>query len=657
MAPAIAYVTKSRFYIARAPRQNWSGHALIRCAICEHPFETEDMAHCPAYSGPICSLCCSLETRCRDCCKPQARISTQVLGVVNQILPDWIARPLNTDIGRYLGVLLLFGGVIGSVLSLVYFQVSLDSDAPKAVLKSTLWTVFFILTIIAGVAAWLFVLAQDSRRVAEEESRRQTDLLMNEIEAHKRTDAKLQKAKELAEAASNAKSRHVVGLSHELRTPLNAILGYAQLLERDPELPSRRVDAVKVVRRSAEHLSGLIDGLLDISKIEAGRFHLSRNEVHTADFLEQLVDMFSLQATAKGVEFRYIPSKHLPVVVHTDENRLRQILINLLSNAIKFTDVGHVVFRVDYRYQVAQFTIEDTGVGIHRSDLERIFLPFERARTARAKATVGTGLGLTITKLLTNVMGGDLTVKSEVDKGSSFRVKLLLSEVSRPRIASTKEDRVRGYVGPRQTILVVDDNEIQRGLARDLLAPLGFEILTASTGMECLALADRHKPNLILLDVAMPEMDGWEVAHRLRQASREPTAIVILSANAIDPSRLLEGERLHDDYVMKPIDLRQLLKKVHALLNIEWTYEPEPESKPAPAIASGPFALPAGSDLDELIGLGEIGHVRKILEKLRETEQSSPECGDFVVHMRTIVDAFDLRRYAAALEAIRSSHA
>ena len=379
--------------------------------------------------------------------------------------------------------------------------------------------------------------------------------------------------------------------------------------------------------------------------------------MHTADFLEQLVDMFSLQATAKGVAFRYIPSKHLPVVVHTDENRLRQILINLLSNAIKFTDVGHVVFRVDYRYQVAQFTIEDTGVGIHRSDLERIFLPFERARTARAKATVGTGLGLTITKLLTNVMGGDLTVKSEVDKGSSFRVKLLLSEVSRPRIASTKEDRVRGYVGPRQTILVVDDNEIQRGLARDLLAPLGFEILTAATGMECLALADRHKPNLILLDVAMPEMDGWEVARRLRQASREPTAIVILSANAIDPSRLLEGERLHDDYVMKPIDLRQLLKKVHALLNIEWTYEPEPESKPAPAIASGPFAVPAGSDLDELIGLGEIGHVRKILEKLREIEQSAPECGDFVVHMRTIVNAFDLRRYAAALEAIRSNHA
>src|SRR5258708_3200734 len=223
VAPAIAYATKGRFYLARMPRQSWNGHEVIRCSICEHHFETEDMAHCPAYSGSICSLCCSLEARCRDCCKPQARISNQVLNVLGQILSDRITRPLNTDVGRYLGVLLLFSAVIGSVLSLVYFQISLDVDAPRDILRSTLWTVFFILTIIAGVAAWLFVLAQESRRVAEEETSRQTDLLMNEIQAHKRTDAKLQKAKELAEAASKANSRHVGASSHQLRTPLTAI--------------------------------------------------------------------------------------------------------------------------------------------------------------------------------------------------------------------------------------------------------------------------------------------------------------------------------------------------------------------------------------------------------------------------------------------------
>jgi signal transduction histidine kinase/CheY-like chemotaxis protein len=653
MAPAIAYATKSRFYIARKPRQEWSGLNVVRCAICEHHFETEDMAHCPAYSGPICSLCCSLETRCRDCCKPQ--MSREAGSLFGKILPASAVRPFNTDIARYLGILLLFGGVIGSVLLLVYLHVTLDPEVPKTILRSTLWSVFFILAIIAGVAAWLFVLAQDSRRVAEEETRRQTDLLMNEIEAHKRTDAKLQKAKEVAEAASKAKSRHVVGLSHELRTPLNAILGYSQLLERDPEIPPRRAEAIKVVRRSAEHLAGLIDGLLDISKIEAGRFHLNRGEVRMADFLDQIVDMFRLQAIAKGIAFRYEPSKALPAVVHTDENRLRQILINLLSNAIKFTEAGRVTFRVNYRYQVAEFEVADTGIGIHQRDLERIFEPFEHARTAREKATAGTGLGLTITKLLTKVMGGDITVSSVVGQGSVFRVKLLLSEVARPRIVSTREDRVRGYIGPPQTVLVVDDNETQRHLLRDMLTPLGFTVMTASSGRECLALAEREKPNLILLDIAMPEMDGWQVAQRLRRSSPERAAIVVVSANVIDPARLVGAERLHDDYLMKPIDLRQLLKTIHVLLNIEWVYE-----APAELVAAEPtrpLRSPPPSDVDALISLGEVGHVRKIHDKLNELERAAPEYLSFVMQMRVFVNAFELKRYLAALEDIRSSNA
>jgi signal transduction histidine kinase/CheY-like chemotaxis protein len=657
MAPAIAYATKGRFYLARAPRQSWSGHAAIQCAICEHTFEAEDMAQCPAYSGAICSLCCSLETRCRDCCKPHARIATQTLGLLGQILPGRLIRSLDTDVGRYLGVLLLFGGVIGSVLLFVYFQVALGSDTPREILKSTLWTVFFVLTLVAGVVAWLFVLAQDSRRVAEEETRRQTDLLMNEIEAHKRTDAKLQQAKEVAEAASKAKSRHVVGLSHELRTPLNAILGYSQLLERDPALPPRRLDAIKVVRRSAEHLSGLIDGLLDISKIEAGRFHLNRNEVHTAEFLDQLVDMFRLQATAKGIEFRYPAPKLLPTAVYTDENRLRQILINLLANAIKFTDTGYVAFRADYRNQVATFEIEDTGVGIHKDDLERIFQPFERARGARARATIGTGLGLTITRLLINVMGGHLAVQSEVGRGSTFCVKLMLSEVSRPRIVSTREDRVRGYVGPRQTVLVVDDNEDQCNLVRELLDPLGFDVLTATTGRDGLAMAERRRPNLILLDIAMPDLDGWQVARHLRKSSRERAAIVMLSANAIDPSQLMAPEHLHDDYLIKPIDLRHLLKKIHALLDLEWTYAAE-SAKAAPAgRAPPPISPPAERDLDALIGLGQIGHIRGIHAKLADIEGRSPEQATFVAEMRALVGAFDLKRYLAALEGMRSRHA
>jgi CheY-like chemotaxis protein len=202
--------------------------------------------------------------------------------------------------------------------------------------------------------------------------------------------------------------------------------------------------------------------------------------------------------------------------------------------------------------------------------------------------------------------------------------------------------------------LVVDDNEIQRTLASELLAPLGFRVLVAASGRECVALAERGKPNLILLDIAMPEMDGWQVAQRLRARPDRP-AILMLSANAIEPSRLSDAERLHDDYLMKPVDLRQLLKKIHALLDIEWVYE----DKAPPAVPStgALAAVPQAGDIEELIRLGEIGHVRRIHEKLSAIATSAPDCADFVARMRAFVTSFDLKRYVAALETIRDSHA
>ena len=303
----------------------------------------------------------------------------------------------------------------------------------KLLVSDVLWKVFFALTIIIGVVAWLFVLAQQSRRAAEDETRRQTTLLIQEIDAHKRTDAELQRAKEVAESANLAKSRYVVGLSHELRSPLNAISGYAQLLEQDQSLQTKPRDQVRVVRRSADHLSGLIDGILDISKIEAGRLYLSRDEVRLSEFLDQLVGMFRLQAAAKGIDFVFKRPAVLPVVVYADEKRLRQILINLLSNAIKFTQAGSVQFVVHYRSPVAEFEVTDTGPGIQATDLERIFAPFERGALGVSQPQTGTGLGLTISRLLAGVMGGDIKVTSAVGAGSTFRVKILLSEVTNPR--------------------------------------------------------------------------------------------------------------------------------------------------------------------------------------------------------------------------------
>ena len=302
-APLIAWATDGKYYIARKPKRSWQNIESIQCCICEHSFEPEDIASCPAYAGPICSLCCSLDARCHDLCKPHARIQAQVSETLGKLLPQPIYARINSQLGHYLGVFAVSAGLVGLTLGLIYLQTSATAQADDMLLSDVLWKVFFALTIIIGVVAWLFVLAQQSRRAAEEETRRQTALLIQEIDAHKRTDAELQRAKEVAESANLAKSRYVVGLSHELRSPLNAISGYAQLLEQDMSLQAKPRDQVRVVRRSADHLSGLIDGILDISKIEAGRLYLSRDEVRLSEFLDQLVGMFRLQAAAKGIDF------------------------------------------------------------------------------------------------------------------------------------------------------------------------------------------------------------------------------------------------------------------------------------------------------------------------------------------------------------------
>jgi signal transduction histidine kinase/DNA-binding NarL/FixJ family response regulator/purine-cytosine permease-like protein len=661
-APAIAGATSGRFYLARTPDRMPDSQKIMQCCICEHHFEAEDIAQCPAYSGPICSLCCSLETRCRDYCKPEASLSNQVGAWMERTMPHWSVAWLRSDIGRYAGVLAVFAAIIAAALTLAYVQVPVDSTAQRDILRATLMTVFFILSIFAGIAAWFIVLTQGSRRVAEQEMQRQTELLMQEIEAHRRTDAKLQEAKEKAEAASKAKSRYVVGLSHELRTPLNAVVGYAQILERDSAIPVRRLDAIRTVRRNAEYLSGLIDGLLDISKIEAGRFHLNRNEVWLREYLDQLVSMFRLQAEAKGVAFRFEVSDRLPPCVYTDENRLRQILINLLSNAVKFTDAGHVAMRIGYRNQVAAFEVEDTGIGIPARDLDRIFQPFGRSGLSDTHGKTGTGLGLTITRMLAETMGGEITVRSEVGRGSTFQVKLMLSHAARSRDDAPMEDRVRGYAGPRQTIMITDDDPVHRDLVCELLEPLGFEVITAPEGAACLALADEHRPKLVLLDVLMPRMNGWDVARRLRQMPRERPAIIMLSALAMDHERPPDCDHLHDAYLTKPINLRQLLDKIHTLLGLEWIVDsdgvpPSEISRPFPLPAEGASPPLSPKEVEALIRLGEIGHVRGIIATLDEIERNVPQSAAMVTELRNIVHSFNFSRFLTVLKAQRRDHA
>jgi signal transduction histidine kinase/CheY-like chemotaxis protein len=650
MAPAIAAATRGRYYLARKPRAHWRHQSQIVCRVCDNSFETEDMAFCPAYSGPICSLCCSLDARCHDLCKPQAKLESQVLYILEKSLPAPIVGWLLSRLGRFASLIFVFSSVVALILLLIYIEaISVDPASREIILRS-LWSAFFILLIVMGIVAWLLVLAQESRQVVQEESVRQNMLLLREIEAHKRTDAALQQAKEIAEAANFAKSRYIVGISHELRTPLNAILGYAQLLDRDSVSSSARPSGIRVIRRSAEHLSGLIDGLLDISKIETGRLQLQRDEVHIRSFLDQVVDMFRLQAEAKRLEFRFSSADNLPQVVHTDEKRLRQILINLLSNAIKFTEAGHISLRIVYRTQVAEFSITDSGAGISASDLGRIFEPFERGSAPGTLATAGLGLGLTITKLLAQILGGDISVSSELGKGSTFKVRLMLSPVMKPSAAAPPAPpRIYGYKGTRRTILVVDDNADHRDLMRELLAPIGFIVLTAGDGPTCLAIVEEMRPDLFILDISLPGMNGWDLARILRDLGHKDAAILMMSANIGDAQPARKEGNDHDGALPKPFEVRQLFDRLQTLLGLEWIDEPIRIPLRVPARAS---VNPGAQRLDELLRLARIGYIRGIEAKLTELETEEPDTAAFVDEMRVHVRAFDIPRLLARLETI-----
>ncbi len=651
-APLIAWATDGKFYIARKPKKSWQNIEQIKCCICEHHFEPEDMTSCPAYAGPICSLCCSLDARCHDLCKPHARIQAQVSESLGKLLPKPIYARINSQLGHYLGVFAASLALVALTLGLIYLESSAGGSADRLLVSDVLWKVFLSLALIIGVVAWLFVLAQQSRRAAEAETRRQTTLLIQEIDAHKRTDAELQRAKEAAESANLAKSRYVVGLSHELRSPLNAISGYAQLLEQDAALNPKSRDQVRVVRRSTDHLSGLIDGILDISKIEAGRLYLSRDEVRLSEFLDQLVGMFRLQAAAKGIAFLFKRPTVLPLVIYADEKRLRQILINLLSNAIKFTQEGSVQFLVHYRSPVAEFEVIDTGPGIQSGDLERIFAPFERGAMGASQPQTGTGLGLTISRLLAGVMGGDIKVTSTVGQGSTFNVKMLLSEVTNPRHHAPVEAPVAGYPGPRKTVLITDDDPVQRDLMREVLGPLGFILLSAPDGPACLALAQHCRPDLFLLDISMGGMDGWKVAETLRANGHHEARILMVSASALEAHGTLLAQTYHDGYLMKPIDIPRLLETIRQLLRIEWTYGTDEVVAPRWQPETG--ARPPVKHVEELISLGQIGYVRAIQLKLDEIAGAQPELADFASQMRSLVDRFDLDQYMATLKTLHS---
>jgi signal transduction histidine kinase/FixJ family two-component response regulator len=561
---------------------------------------------------------------------------------------------MNARMLQFLGLFTLITAIIAALFLLVYLQGPELKPDIKIFISSTLIQLFFILSIIIGVFTWLFVLANESRKFALAESQRQTELLSKEIEAHQKTDHKLQQAKETAEASNQAKSRYLTGISHELRSPLNSILGYAQLLEKDNGLTELHRNKAKIIRRSGDHLADIIEGLLDISRIEAGRIEFRRDQVPLQSLIDELIEMFHLQADAKNIQFEYTARSSIPSVVIADEKHLRQILINLLSNAVKFTQKGQISLSVSYRNQVAVFTISDTGTGIAQADAERIFEPFERIRTSSKSQIQGTGLGLTISKLLTEVMGGEIVLTSELGIGSTFRLALMLPRVFEPNIRLQRIVSVESYIGETKTIMVVDDDAYHRGLISEILTPLGFIVLELPNGSACCNYENLDEIDLFLLDISMPGMSGLSLVEALRKKGIS-APVIMVSADAYEKPKesIPEGNeiRLYDEYITKPVRDSILLDKLANALSLTWCYEMDKKKEATHDVArittdinnNAPFEGVTEDDYRELISLAEIGFIDGINEMLSRLEQAG-EAKCFIDIIRSYLVSYQFEK-------------
>ena len=647
-APAIAWATGGRWYVAREPVDFGPRHPTLRCAVCRNRFESDDMAQCPAYGGAICSLCCTLDARCGDRCKGEGPPSVAD-GLLARLLPRDTQPEHVRRIGRFASVLAVSVAVFGAMLWLLYAQEMLHLAGGGEFGPGHVDLLFVKLAagllLVAAVAAWWLVLAAESRQVAQQESERQNQLLQREIDAHRQTDALLAGAKEIAESANLAKSRFLTGMSHEMRAPLNSILGYSQLLLRDGGLDADRRASVDTILRSGEHLAGLVDGLLELSRIEHGKLRIDPRSVDLAGVLAQVVRMFEPLAEAKGLAFRYEVDGPLPARVHADPKRLRQVLINLLSNAVKFTESGSVSLRVRHVREIGHIDVTDTGIGVAPADQDRIFRPFERLAPASVE---GTGLGLTITQLLVELMGGDIRVRSAPGRGSCFQVRVYLPSVAGAPAGTQADARIVGYEGPRRRVLVVDDEPAHRAVLRRMIEPLGFEVAEAPGARACLEAVARERPALVLLDVSLTDGRGWEVCEALRALPGPRIGVLMVSGNAHEATDAARAAHGADGFVPKPVIEADLLAAIGACLGLQWRRAATggPDDEPEPA-------APSGDAVRELLALSAGGYPRALRARLAELAQESAATAAWVARIASLLESDPGALNAALGQALR----
>jgi predicted ATPase/signal transduction histidine kinase/ActR/RegA family two-component response regulator len=470
------------------------------------------------------------------------------------------------------------------------------------------------------------------------------DIVANAL-ARQRSEGLLQHAKEAAEAANQAKSGFLANMSHELRTPLNAILGYAQVLQRDTRLGEDQRRQIAVIENSGEHLLALINDVLDLAKIESGRHEVVLAEFRLPQFLIDLASIARVRAEQAGLTFQYEALSAIPDVVLGDARKLRQIALNLLGNAVKFTATGGVTLRARWepRTGVAsrlRLEVKDTGIGIEPDKLEEIFLPFRQLNNPD-RVLEGTGLGLAISNRLTRLMGGEITVESTPGRGSLFCFAVELPAVSGSRPHLNEVPRPLATVDGRgKKVLVVDDKDENRAVLTALLRPLGFDVTEATNGRDALRLASIRPPDLVLMDLVMPDMDGLEATRLMRELPGLGDVVIIaVTARVFEQDRQASLAAGCNEVIPKPVNAVQLIYSIGTHLGIA----PEEHGlSEAPAGAGAP-ALPAeaAQALYESALLGDVAELMRLLDDL---ERAQPQLGALVTGLRTVARQYDMKR-------------
>lgn len=473
------------------------------------------------------------------------------------------------------------------------------------------------------------------------------------ISDRKSAELEIWQAKEKAEVANHAKSQFLANMNHELRTPLNGILGYTQILQRDPATTAKQIKGLGVIQQCGSHLLTLINDILDLSKLEVQKMELYPQGFHLTNFLTTTVEICRIKAEQKGITFHYHPAANLPNAVHADDKRLRQVLLNLLSNAIKFTDFGTVTFTVEVvgdgetteaLLPRIRFQVKDTGIGILPEKLQAIFLPFEQAGK-RDRNSEGTGLGLAISQQIVQIMDSSIQVNSTLNEGSSFwfEVNLPIANDWLTQSVSANQ-RIIGYQGERRKILVIDDRRENRAVAIGMLEPLGFKMAEADDGQTGMEKALQIRPDLIITDVMMSNMNGLEMTRRLRELPDFVKVPIIASPASLSQVDMQDAIAAGcNSFFPKPVEFNGLLGELQRHLELQWIYEAAPEvDELSPKVSDLlDWVVPPREELVVIYQAAQDGFMADIQQEANRLKQLNPQYATFSNKILELSQIFD----------------